>query len=118
MSSLLTNPSAMTALAALTQTQTNLNKVENQISTGKRIGSAADGAAYWSIATKMSSNVGALGAVNDALSESSSLVGTMSAAMNSTVSVVNAIKNDLVTRPIRVLIWRRFKRISPPSKIF
>jgi flagellin len=97
MSSLLTNPSAMTALAALTQTQTNLNKVENQISTGKRIGSAADGAAYWSIATKMSSNVGALGAVNDALSESSSLVGTMSAAMNSTISVVNAIKNDLVT---------------------
>jgi flagellin len=97
MSSLLTNPSAMTALAALTQTQTNLNKVENQISTGKRIGSAADGAAYWSIATKMGSNVGALGAVNDALSESSSLVGTMSAGMNSTISVMNAIKNDLVT---------------------
>ncbi len=96
MSSLLTNPSAMTALAALTQTQSSLNQVENQISTGKRIASAADNASYWSIATKMESNVGALGSVNDALSESASLTGTMSAAMSQAISVVKKIKNDLV----------------------
>ena len=53
MSSLLTNTSAMTALAALTQTQMNLHKTQNQVSTGLRIGSAADNASYWSIATKM-----------------------------------------------------------------
>jgi Bacterial flagellin N-terminal helical region len=40
------------------------------VSTGLRISSAADKAAYWSIATKKQSNIGALGAVNDALSES------------------------------------------------
>ncbi|MCI0598584.1 MAG: flagellin [Beijerinckiaceae bacterium] len=97
MSSLLTNKSAMTALATLTQTQMNLSKVEDQISTGKRIGSAADGAAYWSIATKMNSNVGALGAVNDALSGSESLVGTMTAALNSTITVMDTIKKDLIT---------------------
>jgi len=96
MSSLLTNTAAMTALANLTQTQANLNKVENQISTGLRISSAADNASYWSIATKMSSNVGALGAVSDALSQSSSLVSTMTTALQSTISVVNAIKDDLV----------------------
>lgn len=96
MSSLLTNTSAMTALANLTQTQANLNKVEDQISTGKRIGSAADNTSYWSIATKMTSNVGALGAVNDALGESASLTSTMSAAMTQTIDVVGKIKNDLV----------------------
>lgn len=97
MSSLLTNTSAMTALAALTQTQTNLSNVENQISTGLRISTAADNAAYSSIATKMRSNIGALGAVSDALGESSALVQTMTTALQSTISVVTAIKNDLVS---------------------
>lgn len=97
MSSLLTNTSAMTALASLTQTQQNLSTTESQISTGKRINSAADGASYWSIATKMMSNVGALGAVNDALSESATLTQTMSAALTSTISVMDVIKNDLIT---------------------
>lgn len=97
MASLLTNTSAMTALAALTQTQMNLGKTQNEISTGLRISSAADNASYWSIAAKMNSNIGALGAVSDALSESSSLVSTMSSALTSTLSVVDVIKNDLVT---------------------
>ncbi len=97
MSSLLTNTSALTALSALTKTQASLDKTESQISTGLRIGSAADNAAYWSIATKMQSNIGALGAVSDALSESSSIVSTMSSALSSTLSVVQVIKNDLVT---------------------
>ncbi|WP_374309729.1 flagellin [Methylocella sp.] len=97
MSSLLTNTSAMTALASLTQTQESLSKTENQISTGLRISTAADNAAYWSIATKMKSNVGALGAVSDALSESSSLVSTMTSAINSAITVVQNIKNNLVS---------------------
>ena len=97
MSSLLTNTSAMTALASLTQTQYNMNKVESQVSTGLAISSAADNASYWSIATKMTSNVGALGAVNSALSESQSMVSTMTAALQHSISVMDAIKNDLVT---------------------
>jgi flagellin len=97
MSSLLTNTSAMTALASLTQTQYNMNTVENQVSTGLAISSAADNASYWSIATKMTSNVGALGAVNSALSESQSMVSTMTAALQHSISVMDAIKNDLVT---------------------
>lgn len=97
MSSLLTNTSAMTAVAALSQTQNNMNHIENQISTGLAISSAADNASYWSIATQMNSQVGALGAVSSALSESSALVSTMSSALTSTISVVDQIKNDLVT---------------------
>ena len=97
MSSLLTNTSAMTALASLTQTQMNLQKTENEVSTGLRINTAADNASYWSIATKMKSNVGALGAVNDALSESQSMVSTMTSALNKSIEVIDKIKDDLVT---------------------
>jgi flagellin len=97
MSSLLTNVSAMTALQALNQTQQSLQTTEGQISTGLAISNASDNASYWSIATKMSSDVGGLNAVQSALSESSSMVSTMSAAMTATISVMDAIKNDLVT---------------------
>jgi flagellin len=97
MSSLLTNTSAMTALASLTQTQMNLKKTENEVSTGLRISTAADNASYWSIATKMKSNVGALGAVKDALGESQSMVSTMTSALNTSISVMDALKKDLVT---------------------
>ncbi len=87
----------MTALLALNQTQQSLSKYENQVSTGLSISSASDNAAYWSIATKMNSNVGALGAVSSALSESSSLVSTMSTALTQSISVLDSIKNDLIT---------------------
>ncbi|MGA9487246.1 MAG: flagellin [Methylocella sp.] len=97
MSSLLTNTSAMTALQSLTQTQRYMNTTENQISTGLAITSAADNASYWSIATQMNSDIGALGAVNSALSESQSMIATMTTAMQSTISVMDAIKNDLTT---------------------
>ncbi len=97
MSSLLTNTSAMTALQSLTQTQRYMDTTENQISTGLAISSAADNASYWSIATQMNSDIGALGAVNSALSESQSMIATMTTAMQSTISVMDAIKNDIVT---------------------
>ena len=96
-SSLLVNNSAMTALLSLNQTQMNLATYEKQVSTGLKISSAADNASYWSIATSMTSEVGALGAVSNALSESSSMLGTMSAALQSTVSIMDNIKNDLLT---------------------
>jgi flagellin len=97
MSSLLTNASAITALQNLSNTQRALQTTQNQISTGLRVSSAADNAAYWSIATTMSSDNGALGAVKDALGESSSMIDVANAAMKSTLDVMNKIKNDLVS---------------------
>ena len=97
MSSLLTNTSAMTALQALSMTQKSLNATEKQISTGMAISTASDNASYWSIATKMNSNVGALGAVSSALSESSAMLSTMSAALTSSISVMDVIKDDLIS---------------------
>ncbi|ACB96262.1 flagellin domain protein [Beijerinckia indica subsp. indica ATCC 9039] len=96
MSSLLTNTSSMTALQVLSQTQQSLQKTQSEISTGQRISSAADGASYWSIATKMKSTVGALGAVSDALAGSAQLVSTMNNGVINSVSVLQVIQRDLV----------------------
>jgi flagellin len=95
-SSILTNASALTALEALNMTQNNLQTSEDQVSTGLKVQTAADNAAYWSIATKMTSQNDALGAVSDALNESGSLLSTMTAALNSTITIMDAIQKDLI----------------------
>ncbi|MCW6511380.1 flagellin N-terminal helical domain-containing protein [Lichenifustis flavocetrariae] len=97
MSSLLTNTSAMSALSSLTMTQKSLSQVQSQISTGLRVGDASDNAAYWSIATTMRSDTGALGAVSDALNLGSSTLGVATAALNSTLTIMNKMKNDIIT---------------------
>jgi flagellin len=97
MSSILTNTSAMSALAALTATQNALNGTQNQISTGLRVATASDNAAYWAISTTMKSDTGVLSAVTDALNLGSSTVGVATAAINSTLTIMNKLKQDVAT---------------------
>ena len=97
MSSLLTNTAAMNGLQNLSVTQKMLATVQSQISSGLRVANASDNAAYWSIATSMKSDTGALSAVSDALNLGSSTLGTATAALNSTLTILNKIKADLVT---------------------
>ena len=97
MSSLLTNTSAMNALQSLAATQTSLQTTQGQISSGLRVATASDNAAYWSIANTMKSDTGALSAVTDSLNLGSSTVGTATTALNSTITILNKIKADLVT---------------------
>ncbi len=97
MSSLLTNMSAMSALQNLSATQKSLQQTQGQISSGLRVASAADNAAYWSISTTMKSDTGALSAVTDALNLGSSTVGVATAGLNSTLTILNQMKQDLVT---------------------
>ncbi|WP_320143792.1 flagellin [uncultured Cohaesibacter sp.] len=94
--SILTNTSAMTALQTLNATNKNLDATQQRISTGMRVAGAEDNAAYWSIATTMRSDNGALSAVQDALGLGAATVDTMYTAMNSTVDVMKEIKNKLV----------------------
>jgi flagellin len=94
-SSILTNSSAMTALQSLDQTEQALNTTQNEVSTGLAVGSAADNAAYWSIATQLSSNSGVVGAVNDALTQSQSVLDTATSALNSIITTINAIETAL-----------------------
>ena len=97
MSSLLTNNSAMSALQNLATTQKNLSVTQAQISSGLKVANASDNAAYWSIATSMKSDTSALSAVSDALNLGSSVVTTATAAISSTLTILNKIKADVVT---------------------
>ncbi|SNY92157.1 flagellin [Cohaesibacter sp. ES.047] len=94
--SILTNASAMTALQTLNATNKSMSEVQNRISTGQRVSSAQDNAAYWSIATTMRSDNNALSAVQDALGLGAATVDTMYTALNATVKVVDEIKAKLV----------------------
>jgi flagellin len=67
MSSVNTNTSAMTALQTLRNISSSLDKSQQQVSSGLRVGKAADNAAYWSIATTMKSDNKALSAVSDSI---------------------------------------------------
>jgi flagellin len=97
MSSILTNMSAMSAVASLTATQKALATTQSQISTGLKVSSAQDNASYWSIATSMRSDVGALGAVSDSLNLGQSVVSTASQAVSSSIDILNQMKDLVVT---------------------
>src|SRR5450432_691822 len=97
MTSILTNSSAMTALQSLAQTEKDLSSTQNQISTGLRVADASDNAAYWSISTTMKSDNGALSSVRDSLNLGAATVGVADTALTSVISVMNQIKNDLVS---------------------
>lgn len=96
MASILTNGSAMTALQNLTATIRKLDETQTRISTGLRVGKAEDNAAYWSIATTMRSDNGALSTVKDALGLGSATIDVAYTGINSAIDAVKDIKNKLV----------------------
>jgi flagellin len=96
MASILTNVSAMTALESLNKTNAALLKTQQRVSTGLRVGSAEDNAAYWSIATTMRSDNSALSTVKDALGLGAATIDVAYTATNSAIDVVKEIKNKLV----------------------
>lgn len=96
MNSIKTNVAAMTALQSLNQTNKALLETQNRISTGLAVSTAADNAAYFSIATTMRSDNAALSTVQDALGLGSATVDVAYTALESTISVVDEIKTKLV----------------------
>jgi len=84
-SSLLTNSSAMTALQTLRNVSSQLATTQNRISTGQRVATASDNAAYWSIATSMRADNAALSAVSDSLGLSAATVDTEYTALTAVV---------------------------------
>ncbi len=96
MSSILTNTNAMAALSTLRSISSGMEDTQARISSGLRVGSASDNAAYWSIATTMRSDNMALSAVSDALGLGAAKVDTAYAGMDSAIEVVKEIKAKLV----------------------
>ncbi|MGK6317862.1 flagellar hook associated protein, partial [Neorhizobium sp. DT-125] len=56
MTSILTNIAAMAALQTLRQLGQDMETTQGRVSSGMRVGTASDNAAYWSIATTMRSD--------------------------------------------------------------
>src|SRR6201994_2631854 len=69
-----TNASALIALQNLDATQTALQSTQNIISTGKKINTAKDNGAIWSIANTMQGKVSSLDAVQDSLNRAQSTI--------------------------------------------
>lgn len=97
MASLLTNAAAMTALQTLASTNKALDGTQNRISTGLRISTASDGAAYWSIATTMRSDNKSLSAVQDSLGLGAATVDVQYTALEATVKELTEIGKLLVS---------------------
>ncbi|HLX99015.1 MAG TPA: flagellin [Roseiarcus sp.] len=95
MSSILNNPAALSALQALQMTQQSLGTVQNEVSTGLRVATAADNSSYWSIAAQLNADSGVVNASNDALSQGQSLLATASSAINSVITTINSIQTAL-----------------------
>ena len=97
MSSIMTNSSALTALQSLSATNKNLETTQSRISTGFRVATATDNAAYWSIATTMRSDKSSLSVVQDTLGLGAGKVDTAYQAITKAITTIGEIKDKLVS---------------------
>lgn len=95
MTSINTNIAATTALRTLQQTNSQLDQTQSRISTGLKIGSAKDNAAYWSISTALKSDNKAMATVKDALGLGAATVDTAYQGLNAAKNVLDEIKSKL-----------------------
>ncbi|TWF53369.1 flagellin [Neorhizobium alkalisoli] len=96
MTSILTNTAAMAALQTLRTIDRDMETTQKRVSSGLRVETAADNAAYWSIATTMRSDNSALSTVQDALGLGAAKVDTAYTALESAIDTVTEIKSKIV----------------------
>ncbi|MCA2370025.1 flagellin [Agrobacterium genomosp. 3 str. CIP 111-78] len=96
MASILTNSSSMAALQTLRSISSQMSTTQERISSGLKVGSASDNAAYWSISTTMKAESSSLSVVGEALGMGSSLADIASTATESIVDLLGKIR-DRVT---------------------
>ena len=96
MASLLTNTSAMVALQNIRSIGSDLAKVQEQISTGKKVGSARDNAALFAITTIMDSDVKGFEAISGSLNLGSASVGVASGAAEQITNLLTDMKGLIV----------------------
>jgi flagellin len=96
MTSILTNTASMTAVALLRDVNASVSRLHLQASSGLRVSSAADDAAYWSISTTMKSDAGAMSAAKDAMAFGAAKLDTAYSGIEATINVVDAFKAKIV----------------------
>jgi flagellin len=87
-----TNMGAMVALQSLNQTNREMGKTQNAISTGLKVASAKDNGAIWAIANKMRSDVSAYDRVTESADKATAQVDTAIAAGESVMDLLNQMK--------------------------
>ncbi|WP_040608967.1 flagellin N-terminal helical domain-containing protein [Pseudooceanicola batsensis] len=89
MSSILTNHSAMTALSTLRQINNDLTETQGRISTGLKIASGKDNAAYFSISKTMAGDSGMFKAIDETLTLQKNAVSTARLGAETLVELAN-----------------------------
>lgn len=96
MSSILTNTSAMVALQTMKSINSNLNRTQSEISTGKTVATAKDNAAVWAISKVMESDVKGFKGISDSLSLGSSTISVARQASETVTDLLTEIKGKIV----------------------
>ena len=91
-----TNDAALIALQNLNKTSSQLEDVQNRISTGLAINTAKDNAAVWAIAQGQRADIGSLGAVKTSLDRATSIADVASAAGASISDLLVQMKANVV----------------------
>lgn len=94
--SILTNTAAMAALQTLRTIGTGMAETQQQVSSGLRVETASDNAAYWSISTTMRSDNKAISAVADALGLGAAKVDVAYTAIEAVIDVLSEFKSKLI----------------------
>ncbi len=96
MSSILTNNGAMVALQTMRQINRGMETVQDQISTGMKIGSAKDNSATWAISKVMESDVTGFRAIRENIALGSSTVNVARNAAETSTKLLTEIKEKIV----------------------
>jgi flagellin len=92
-----TNVGAMIALDSLDATNSQLNAVQKQISTGYRVADATDDGAAYAVAQSVRSSVSALTSANQQLGSTQGLLSTTSSALNDVSNLMASMRDVLVS---------------------
>jgi flagellin len=90
-----TNTGAMVALDALDATNSSLNSVQKQISTGYRVADAVDDGAAYAVAQSVRSAVGALTTANQQMGSTQGLLATTTSALNDVSNLMSSMRDVL-----------------------
>ena len=88
-----TNYGAAVALQNLNATNAMLERTQNRVSTGLKVGSAKDNGAIYAIATTQRANMGAMDAVRNSLQRGQSIVDVALAAGDTITSALEEMKS-------------------------
>lgn len=90
-----TNNASMEALASLRMTNAALSATENEVSTGKKVATAADDPAIYAISQSMNSQISALAGVTSGLQISSQVVSMAQSSVTASSTLLSSLSTAL-----------------------